>query len=100
MESVRVRWIRWAPSERLSTPSYGLMTFFYRQKLHMSDGTPTIGVLFTNGIPVFRWKANDVRWSLVDSIGQRSNELRCFYLFNFSCHEIMFVCVEGMIISQ
>ena len=38
----------------------------------MSDGTPTISVLFTDGLPVFRWKADDVRWSLVDSIGQPS----------------------------
>ena len=36
----------------------------------VSDGTPTISVLFTDGLPVFRWKADDVRWSLVDSIGQ------------------------------
>ena len=51
------------------------MTIFqvsYEQKLHMSDGTPTISVLFTHGLPVFRWKADDVRWSLVDSIGQPS----------------------------
>ena len=41
MESIRVRWIRWTPSERLSTPSDSLMTIFevsYEQKLHMSDG--------------------------------------------------------------
>ena len=38
----------------------------------MSDGTLTISVLFTDGLPVFRWKADDVRWSLVDSIGQPS----------------------------
>ena len=38
----------------------------------MSDGTPTIGVLFTDGLPVFQWKAIDIRWSLVDSIGQPS----------------------------
>ena len=37
-----------------------------------SDGTPTISVLFTDRLPVFRWKADDVRWSLVDSIGQPS----------------------------
>ena len=28
MESIRVRWIRWTPSERLSTPSERLMTIF------------------------------------------------------------------------
>ena len=38
----------------------------------MSDGTPTISVLFTDGLPVFRWKADDVRWSLVDGMGQPS----------------------------
>ena len=122
MESIRVRWIRWTPSERISTPSDRLMTIFsvsYEQKLHMPDGiyscpmdpmesigttlhpflrideiflsvlrtetphvrwnpfvsngTPTISVLFTDGLPVFRWKADDVQWSLVDSIGQPSS---------------------------
>ena len=33
-----------------------------RWNLFESDGTPTLGVLFTNGLPVFQW-------SLVDSIG-------------------------------
>ena len=121
MESIRVRWIRWTPSERLSNPTERLMTIFqvsYEQKLHMcdgiyscpmesigttlhpflrideifpsvlrtetrhvrwnpflSDGTPTISVLFTDGLPVFRWKADDVRWSLIDSIGQPSKGL-------------------------
>ena len=125
MESIRVRR---TPSERLSTFSYGLMTFFsvfYEQELHMSDeinscpmesigtsfdhffrlddiflsvsrtetphvrwnlfvsdGTPTIGVLFTDRLPVFQWKANDIRWSLVDSIGQPSGETGSIYGFS------------------
>ena len=52
MESIRVRWIRCTPSERLSSPSYGFMTFFqvsYEQKLHIYDGTLTLDVLFTSG---------------------------------------------------
>ena len=43
-----------------------------RWNLFVSDGTPAIGVLFTDGPPVFQWKANHIRWSLVDSIGQPS----------------------------
>ena len=38
----------------------------------VSDGIFIISVLLTDGLPVFRWKADDVRWSLVDSIGQPS----------------------------
>ena len=50
--------------------SHGLHRNDFRPPL--TDGTPTISVLFTDGLPVFRWKADDVRWSLVDSIGQPS----------------------------
>ena len=43
-----------------------------RWNIFLSDETPDLGVLFTNGLPVFQWKANDPGWSLVDRIGQPS----------------------------
>ena len=62
-ESIRVQWIRWTPSERLSTPSSNMSGIFLR--IHL------VG-LYTNRLPVFRWKARGYDWILVDSIGQPS----------------------------
>ena len=63
-ESIRVQWIRWTPSERLSTPSSNMSGIFLR--IHL------VG-LYTNRLPVFRWKARGYDWILVDSIGQPSS---------------------------
>ena len=60
-ESIRVQWIRWTPSERLSTPSSNMSGIFLR--IHL------VG-LYTSRLPVFRWKARGYDWILVDSIGQ------------------------------
>ena len=62
-ESIRVQWIRWTPWERLSTPSSNMSGIFLRMHL--------VG-LYTNRLPVFRWKARGYDWILVDSTGQPS----------------------------
>ena len=64
-ESIRFQWIRWTPSERLSTPSSNMSGIFLR--IHL------VG-LYTTRLPVFRWKARGYDWILVDSIGQPSGD--------------------------
>ena len=64
-DSIRVQWIRWTPSGRLSTPSSKMSEIF----LFVSNGMVE---LYTTTLPVFRWKAKGYDWILVDSIGQPS----------------------------
>ena len=94
MESIRVRFIRWTPSERLSTPSKRLMTIFYvsyEQKPHMSNGIyscamDSIGTTFDplwtlddNFLSVLRTATPHVRWNLFvpdGSDGLHRNDFR------------------------
>ena len=96
MESIRVRWIRWTPSERLSTPSERLMTIFkvsYEQKLHMSDGIyscpmdpmDSIGTTFDplwtlhdNFLTVLRTETPLVRWNLFVYVGSNGLQRKDF----------------------
>ena len=41
MESIRVRWIRWTPSERLSTPSYNMRGNFSKSLTNRKYTFPT-----------------------------------------------------------
>ena len=71
----------------------------------MCDGTLTTSVLFTEGLPVFRWKADDVRWSLVDSIGQPSELYRtvdCFhnYWFGMMLQNKFFTSLDNTGVSE
>ena len=79
LDSIRVQWIRWTPSGRLSTPSSKMSEIFlslsrienilFHRNLFVSNGMVE---LYTTTLPVFRWKAKGYDWILVDSIGQPS----------------------------
>ena len=81
-ESIRFQWIRWTPSERLSTPSSNMSGIFlslsrienelFHRNLFVSNASKHLVGLYTTRLPVFRWKARGYDWILVDSIGQPS----------------------------
>ena len=81
-KSVRLQWIRWIPSERLSTPSSNMGEVvlsispiehgLFHQIRFVSNGSPLLVCLYTSTLPVFWSRARWYDWNLVDSIGQPS----------------------------
>ena len=88
LESVHVQWIRWIPSERLSTPSSKMVELFwslswikhglFHRNWFVSNGSPPLVDLHTSRLPLFRSMAGGYNWNLVDSTGLPS--------FGFSCN--------------